>query len=636
MNRLNAFGWMALAVALALLPAVVSIPYYLHLVVVIAIYAIVLLGMDILVGQTGQVSLGHAAFFGIGAYAGGLLMMQADVSFAIAVIAAAIIAAVFGLALAAAALRVSGPYLAMVTLAFGTIIQILINEMSWLTKGPIGLAVDKPTLFNETLDATGYYYVVLAVLGVALLCAARWSNSYLGRAFEALRDSPIATACMGISVNRYKAYAFATSAALAGLAGALYSVSEEYISPNTYSFELSILFLLGTIFGGRKSGAGALIGAATVVLLPTMLDSMYTFRIVATLGLAIAALYAFVQLRKLGHIKKALPAFVPLGVMGGLFAFSLTVESLNEHRLAIFGLLILLVVFYLPNGIVGVFRWATGRQREGVNTNSHGPLEAALPRKPEQLSLQVKGVTKRFGGLSALNNVCIDVVPGTIHGLIGPNGSGKSTMMNVLTGVYTPTEGSVSLNSEDIHGRSSAEIASAGIARTFQNVQLFWEISAVENVMVGLHRTFGSSLLGLAISTPSSKREEQLARKRALGLLQLVGLADLAQTEARDLPYGKQRLLEIARALAMSPSILLLDEPAAGLTAPDVAALCQVLKAVKEFGVTIVLIEHHMDMVMQLCDTISVLDFGEKIAEGQADEVQNHPKVISAYLGAAA
>ncbi|MBZ0226416.1 MAG: branched-chain amino acid ABC transporter ATP-binding protein/permease [Comamonas sp.] len=636
MNRLNAFGWMALAVALALLPAVVSIPYYLHLVVVIAIYAIVLLGMDILVGQTGQVSLGHAAFFGIGAYAGGLLMMQADVSFAVAVIAAAIIAAVFGLALAAAALRVSGPYLAMVTLAFGTIIQILINEMSWLTKGPIGLAVDKPTLFNETLDATGYYYVVLAVLGVALLCAARWSNSYLGRAFEALRDSPIATACMGISVNRYKAYAFATSAALAGLAGALYSVSEEYISPNTYSFELSILFLLGTIFGGRKSGAGALVGAATVVLLPTMLDSMYTFRIVATLGLAIAALYAFVQLRKLGQIKKALPAFVPLGVMGGLFAFSLTVESLNEHRLAIFGLLILLVVFYLPNGIVGVFRWATGRQREGVNTNSHGPLEAALPRNPEQLSLQVKGVTKRFGGLSALNNVCIDVVPGTIHGLIGPNGSGKSTMMNVLTGVYTPTEGSVSLNSEDIHGRSSAEIASAGIARTFQNVQLFWEISAVENVMVGLHRTFGSSLLGLAISTPSSKREEQLARKRALGLLQLVGLADLAQTEARDLPYGKQRLLEIARALAMSPSILLLDEPAAGLTAPDVAALCQVLKAVKEFGVTIVLIEHHMDMVMQLCDTISVLDFGEKIAEGKADEVQNHPKVISAYLGAAA
>lgn len=636
MNRLNTIGWMGLAVVLALLPTIVSIPYYLHLVVVIAIYAIVLLGMDILVGQTGQVSLGHAAFFGIGAYAGGLLMMEAQVSFAIAVVAAAIIAAVFGLALAAAALRVSGPYLAMVTLAFGTIIQILINEMSWLTKGPVGLAVDKPTLLGEALDVTSYYYVVLAVLGAALFCAARWSNSYLGRAFEALRDSPIATACMGISVNRYKAYAFAISAAFAGLAGALYAVSEEYISPNTYSFELSILFLLGTIFGGRKSGAGALIGAATVVLLPTMLDSMYTFRIVATIGLTIAALYAYFQLRKLGQVRKALPAIVPLGVMGGLFAFSLTVESLNEHRLAIFGLLILLVVFYLPNGIVGVVRWATGRKREKTADSSDGLLDAAMPRRPAQLSLQVKGVTKRFGGLSALNNVCIDVVPGTIHGLIGPNGSGKSTMMNVLTGVYTPTEGSVQLDSKEIHGRSSAEIASAGIARTFQNVQLFWEISAVENVMVGLHRTFDSSLLGLAMSTRASKHEEDAARTRALGLLQLVGLEDLAQAEARDLPYGKQRLLEIARALAMSPSILLLDEPAAGLTTPDVAALCQVLRAVKEFGVTIVLIEHHMDMVMQLCDTISVLDFGEKIAEGKADEVQSHPKVISAYLGAAA
>lgn len=636
MVRLKFFGWLALVVLLALLPVIVPIPYYLHLVIVIAIYAIVLLGMDILVGQTGQVSLGQAAFFGIGAYAGGLLMMKAGVPFILAVVASTCITAVFGLALAAAALRVSGPYLAMVTLAFGTIIQILINEMSWLTMGPVGLPVDKPTVFGEKLDVAGYYYVVLSFLGLALICATRWSNSYLGRAFEALRDSPIATSCMGISVTRYKAYAFAISAAFAGLAGALYAVSEEYTSPNTYSFELSILFLLGTIFGGRKSRAGALIGAAMVVMLPTMLDSMVTFRIVAIGGLIGAAAYAFVQCRKLGLTGKVAPAFVPLAVMAGLLVFSLKVHSLNEHRLAIFGLLILLVVFYLPNGIVGLFRAFAGARSSEGEKGQAGAWSAAMPAKPTPLSLRVDGVTMRFGGLSALRNVCIDVVPGTIHGLIGPNGSGKSTMMNVLTGVYTPTEGAVRLDSREIQGRNSAEIAGAGIARTFQNVQLFWEMNAVENVMVGLHRTFDTSLLGLALRTPGAKREEDAAYTRAMSLLQMVGLADLANADARDLPYGKQRLLEIARAMAMSPSILLLDEPAAGLTAPDVASLCEVLKNIKAFGVTIVLIEHHMDMVMQLCDTISVLDFGEKIAEGKGEEVQRHPKVISAYLGAGA
>lgn len=633
-SRFN-ISWLAFFAALAVLPLAVPLPYYLHLVIIIAIYAIVLLGMDLLVGYTGQVSLGHAAFFGIGAYTCGLLMMKLHVPFPVAVVAAIAIAAVFGLLLAAAALRVTGPYLAMVTLAFGTIVQILINEMSWLTMGPVGLSVDKPLVLGKKLTTFWYYYIVLALLMLAVVCTSRWAKSYLGRAFEALRDSPIATECMGISVARFKAYAFAISAALAGLGGALYAVSEEYTSPNTYSFELSILFLLGVIFGGRKSRAGAIIGATVIVMLPTLLDSVTTFRWLAIVGFLVATGLALYRGLCIGR-RSALSALPPVVVTAGMLLFSFYVENLNEHRLTVFGLLILLVVFYLPDGVMGLVRWLNIAPTKTVSGKQIESVSRDVLARPKPLPLKIQQITMRFGGLTALREVSINIEPGTIHGLIGPNGSGKSTMMNVLTGVYAPTGGEVKLASENIHGKHPSDIAKAGIARTFQNVQLFWEVTALDNVMVGLHREFNGGLLSLALGTYSSRMQEADAKAHALALLKLVGLQDAADIEARDLPYGKQRLLEIARALALSPSVLLLDEPAAGLTAPDVAALIEVLRVIRSHGLTMVLIEHHVDMVMQLCDKVTVLDFGEKIAEGPAVEVRNDPKVIAAYLGAAA
>jgi branched-chain amino acid transport system permease protein len=641
MQRLVSFGWAALFVALALLPAFVPIPYYLHLVVVIGIYAIVLLGMDVLLGYTGQVSLGHAAFFGVGAYTAGLLTTQAGWPFWLAVPMAIGVASAFGLLLAAAALRVSGPYLAMVTLAFGTIVQILINEMAWLTKGPIGLAVEKPFVAGAKLGTTGYYYLVLVVLGLSLLCVNRWVSSHIGRAFEALRDSPIATECMGLSVVRYKAFAFALSAALTGLGGALYAGSEEYLSPNTYSFELSILFLLGVIFGGRKSRAGALIGATMVIMLPTLLDSVTTFRWLAGVATIASAAFLANRLRASGR-DAMLSASMPLAITGGLLIFSFLVQNLAEFRLVIFGLLILLVVFYLPDGVMGLFRGLaparagdTVGKQPNVDAITTEQASAVLPR-PAAKPLQISGVVMRFGGLVALQDVSLNIQPGTIHGLIGPNGSGKSTMMNVLTGVYVPASGSVRLANAEMIGRSPAAIANSGVARTFQNVQLFGEMSATQNVMVGLHRQFGTGLFALAVGTPRASQEEASARAQALRLLRLVGLASYADVEARDLPYGKQRLLEIARALALNPSILLLDEPAAGLTAPDIAELMVVLGRIRDGGITMILIEHHVDMVMRLCDTVSVLDFGQKIAEGTASQVQNDPTVLAAYLGSAA
>jgi branched-chain amino acid transport system permease protein len=222
-----------------------------------------------------------------------------------------------------------------------------------------------------------------------------------------------------------------------------------------------------------------------------------------------------------------------------------------------------------------------------------------------------------------------------VHGLIGPNGSGKSTMMNVLTGIYIPTAGDIVFEDASIAGHKSPEIAARGIARTFQNVQLFGELTCIENIMVGLHHTYRGSMADVAIGLPREGREEHAARVRAASLLLFVGLESLANEEARNLPYGKQRLLEIARALALDPKLLLLDEPAAGLTAPDILELMRIIRKIRDQGITMILIEHHMDVVMSVCDRVTVLDFGQVIADGRPAEVQADARVIAAYLGGA-
>ena len=564
----------------------VSSPYYLLLMTFTAIYLIATMGLNVQSGYANITSIGHGALVCVGAYATAISTVRYGWNFWPACGLSVLVGMGFSLLLGLPALRLSSWYFVLITIAFSLAVAGMLTDLRSFTGGYSGIVgVQPPTFLGAKLGGKSLFGLLVVIIALLWWALSNIMHSRIGWALHSIREGDVRAQANGVSTTRLRLFAFLMAGALAGLAGSFYASAKVVVTPEEFGFDFSIFFLFIMVLGGPARLAGPLLGVLTFYVLPELLG------------------------------------------------------SLKEYRMIVYGIGLLLFSIFLPEGLAGLLsrvdeRFHRRRVARTPATVVPQSRATGTDARVEGVALAVRDIGKNFGGVRALDGISLSVKPGSIHAIVGPNGSGKTTLLNVISGFYPADGGSVVLGETVLTGLSPTRVARMGVQRTFQTPKLLADLTVLENTRFGGYAREQATGFEIALSLPRARREAAELDAEAMELLGVVGLAHRAHDKAGELPHGQQRLVELARAMIGHPRMLLLDEPAAGLSLGELEEFEALMHKMRKLGMTLVMVEHHIELVANIADSVTVLDQGRLLAEGTPEEVFRSAAVVSAYTGA--